>query len=505
MILRPYQDECVQGIAKGFQANFRRQLAVLPTGGGKTIVFAAVANRFLTKRNERTLVLAHREELIEQAADKIFKSTGIEAEVEKAERRASQHASVVVASIQTMQGQRLEGWPRDHFGLLVADEAHHSLANQWQTTLNYFDSRILGVTATPDRGDKRKLSEFYDNVAYECTILDLIRAGFLSPVMVRAVPLKIDLSKVKQIGDDLDAGQLGDAIEPYVDTIAEYLAKECSDRKIAVFLPLVETSKKFVAACERAGISARHIDGSSPDRKEILSDYTEGKFQLISNAMLLTEGWDEPSVDCVVILRPTKSRSLFAQMVGRGTRLSPGKENLLLLDFLWLHEKHNLAKPASLVASSEAEEESITEAILLHEERDLTEATDAAEMEREAALIRELTENAAKKARYMPIESVAALLKDTKMREYEPTFGWEKSPATAAQKKCLERFHIKCPVSKGEASMLMGRLFDRSKSKLASVGQLLWLHRLGHPSPATATQKEAKAFLDAKWGKKTKV
>jgi superfamily II DNA or RNA helicase len=501
---RPYQNDFITGVAQGFAAGHMRQLGVLPTGGGKTICFAHIANRFFTKRNERTLVLAHREELITQAADKIRQATGLAVSIERAAQRAERDTPVVVASVQTMQGKRLEGWDKDHFGLVVCDEAHHVLADSWQATLSHFNNaRVLGVTATPDRGDKRNLATYFQNLAYECNIIDLISQGYLSPLLIKSVPLQIDLRSVRQTAGDYDAAQLDAAITPWLREIALYIRDNCQDRqKIAVFLPLIATSQRFAEICSEMGIPARHIDGASKDRAEILADYSAGKFRLLSNAMLLTEGWDEPGVDCVLVLRPTKSRSLFAQMVGRGTRLAPGKENCLLLDFLWLHERHDLARPASLVARTKEEEKSITEAILAGEDgKDLAEAIEDAAHEREAALIREIAENARKKERFLPVEHVAALLKDLKMREYEPTFAWETTAPSEKQRQVIERFNIKCPATKGEATMLMNKLFARSRDKLASVAQVRWLHRLNHPSPETATLKEAKAFLDSRWKK----
>lgn len=463
-----------------------------------TICFAHIASRFHERRQEKTLVLAHREELIEQAADKINKATGLVATVEKAERRADKTSPVVVASIQTMQGDRLASWDQDHFGLVVCDEAHHVLADQWQKTLGHFRSRVLGVTATPDRGDKRNLATYFENLAYECNLLDLIGQEFLSPVIVKSVPLKIDINAVRVTGGDYDSNQLDSAITPYLSAIAKYLAAECADRKkIVAFLPLIQTSKRFVEECIAAGIDARHVDGQSPDRKEILADYGAGKFRLLSNAMLLTEGWDEPGVDCLLVLRPTKSRGLFAQMVGRGTRMHPDKSNLLLLDFLWLHERHDLARPASLIARNKEEEQAITKA-LEGKEKDLAEALEDAENEREAALIRQIAENAAKRERFIPIEQVGALLKDRKIMDYEPVFGWERAPVSEKQRNVLDRFGLSCR-TKGEASMVMNRLFDRSRGKLATVKQLMWLVRFGHPSPETCTAKEAKAFLDERF------
>lgn len=502
MTLRPYQNAFVNGVARGFHEGFMRQLGVLPTGGGKTICFANIAQRFHEKRGERTLVLAHREELITQAADKIKQATGLEASIEKAGDHADRTAPVVVASIQTMQGARLESWNPDHFGLIVCDEAHHVLADQWQATLARFNSRVLGVTATPDRGDKKNLATFFENLAYEIGILDLINQGFLAPVKIKAVPLRIDLADVKSTAGDYDSKALDAAIAPYLSQIARYIAENCQERRrIVTFLPLISTSQRFVEECQAVGIDARHIDGASPDRSEILNGFSAGKFRLLSNAMLLTEGWDEPGVDCLLVLRPTRSRPLYAQMVGRGTRLHPDKENLLLLDFLWMHERHNLARPASLVAKTKEEEQAITDKIFESDEKDLQEAQNDAAADREAALIREIAANAAKKERFITLEQVGAILKDRKIQEYEPVFGWERQAVTEKQRQVLDRFGLQCR-TKGEASMVMNRLFDRSKAKLATVKQLQWLARYNYPNPEAATAAEAKAFLDERWAKK---
>jgi superfamily II DNA or RNA helicase len=501
MNLRSYQNDFVSGVAKGFHSGFMRQLGVLPTGGGKTIVFAKIAQRFHEKRGERTLILAHREELIDQAAAKVQMATGIIPSVEKAARHADRTAPIVVASIQTMQGERLTTWPKDHFGLVVCDEAHHAISDQWQNTLKHFDARVLGVTATPDRGDKKSLAKYFDNLAYEIGMMKLIEEDHLAKVAVRSVPLRIDLAEVKSTGGDYDSNDLDAAITPYLAQIAKFIAEHCADRKrIVAFLPLIKTSQRFVDECVKAGIDARHIDGKSDDRKEILADYSAGKFRLLSNAMLLTEGWDEPGVDCLLVLRPTRSRGLYSQMVGRGTRTAPGKANLLLLDFLWMHEKHDLMKPACLVANTKEEEALITKALAEGDDKDLGEAiTDAAE-EREAALIREIAANAAKKERFIALEHVGVLLKDKKMMNYSPVFGWEKTPATEGQRRVLDKFGLKCE-TKGEASMVMSRLFDRSRAKMATIKQLQWLVRMKHPSPETATFAEAKSFLDEKWKK----
>jgi len=191
--LRGYQVAASEAIQRGF-TEYQRQLLVLPTGGGKTVVLAHLA---AINQPRRTLVLAHREELITQAVDKIRAITGLNADIEMADNHASSDAPVVVASIQTlMRSRRRERWARDHFGLVVVDEAHHSLADSYLGTLRHFDDHafVLGVTATPDRSDKRNLGRYYQNIAYEVTLLDLIKQNWLAPIRVKTVPL-IALSK----------------------------------------------------------------------------------------------------------------------------------------------------------------------------------------------------------------------------------------------------------------------------------------------------------------------
>lgn len=502
--LREYQHEFVSATARGF-VEFDRQLGVLPTGGGKTICFAHLAKRFHEKRNERTLILAHREELIQQAADKIYKATGMATEIEKAEQRASLTAPIVVGSVQTLQGSRLERWPRDHFGLVVADEAHHAIADSWQSTLSRFHGRakVLGVTATPGRGDKKNLGQYFQNIAYEIGLIDLIQRGYLCPIVIRTLPLKIDLRQVKSTNGDYDANQLSDAIEPLLRGVVQEIVRCARNRKILVFLPLIKTSKLFVEFCREAGISAVHADGT--DRSEVAA-FRDGRAQVLSNAMLLTEGWDEPSVDCVVVLRPTRSAALFSQMVGRGTRIHPGKENLLLLDFLWLHEKHNLIRPAHLIANNDAEAKAMTEASSGDETQDLLGLQEQAAADREAALAREVAAKARRRGRTISLEEVAIALHQPDIVDYEPTMGWQSMRPTEKQIELLQRQRIPEDVIKnrGHATELINRIFARRDQRLASINQVIWLRRMGHPNPAAATFMEAKSFLDKKWSKSTR-
>ena len=354
MELRPYQKEAREAVFEQWET-VKRTLLVLPTGCGKTVVFAKVAEECVRK-GQRVLILAHRGELLEQAADKIEKSTGLKSAVEKAESSClGSWYRITVGSVQSLQREkRLSQFPRNYFGTIIIDEAHHCISDGYQKVLGHFpEARVLGVTATPDRGDMRNLGEYFESLAYEYTLPKAIREGYLSPIKALTLPVKLDLSGVGIQAGDFKSGELATALDPYLYQIAEEMAQYCMDRKTVVFLPLVKTSQKFRDILNEKGVHATEVNGNSGDRSEILKDFEEGNYNVLCNSMLLTEGWDCPSVDCVVVLRPTKVRSLYSQMVGRGTRLYPGKEHLLLLDFLWHTERHELCHPANLICENE--------------------------------------------------------------------------------------------------------------------------------------------------------
>lgn len=508
MSLREYQESALTAVEAGFQ-EYDRQLLVAPTGAGKTIMFAAAAQRNLPKR---TLILAHREELLQQAVDKIWKSTGIEAALERADDRAPLSAPVVVGSVQTlMREKRLARWPADHFGLVVVDEAHHALSDSYQRVLEYFAAaKVLGVTATPDRGDKRCLGKYFQNIAYEINLLDLIKAGYLSRISIKTIPIKIDLRSVKTIAGDYSADDLDASIREHLDAVADALCEHASFRKTLCFLPLVRTSKAFVEICRKKGIAAEHIDGNDPDRDQKLKDFANNRFDLLANAMLLTEGYDCPDVDCVVCLRPTKVRALYSQMVGRGTRIAKGKQDLLLLDFLWMHEKHDLVKPAHLIAKTEKIAAKMTEigdgdleelqGRAVDEIEEEMEAASDAKAQREEAMRKAIAENANKPKKLIDAMTFFTSLHDVENADYEPTVAWEFEPVSDGQRAMLEKVGID-PDSitcRGHASKIIDRIISRRKMNLASAKQLALLKRLGHPEPESVSFKDASVWIDGK-------
>jgi superfamily II DNA or RNA helicase len=497
MGLRAYQIKAREDIHKGFE-DFDRQLAVIPTGGGKTVVFSRLADDL---QPQRTLILAHREELITQAVDKLRASTGIEAQVEMGEERATLGAPVVVASVQTlMREKRRERWPRDHFGLVVVDEAHHALADSYLNTLGHFHdhAKVLGVTATPDRGDKKNLGKYFENIACEITMLDLVKQGWLAPIRVKTVPLEMSLRGVRTTAGDFSADDLGHALEPYLERIADVLV-EHRHRKTLVFLPLIAVSKRFAQMCRDRGLLAEHVDGQSSERQAALERFRRDETRILTNAMLLTEGYDEPSIDCVVCLRPTKIRALYSQIIGRGTRIWPGKDHLLVLDFLWQSEELSLMRPANLIADDEEDAKALTEK--LGAEGDLEEAREEVNADRTRSLMELLRDNRQRKGSVLDPLELAVSLNEAALADYVPVMKWQADAPTAKQLDVLEKFGLNTMsiLTKGHASLLLDRLITRRKHGLATPKQVRVLRRYGHQRPELATFEEAKAFLDARF------
>lgn len=506
MELRQYQEEARQAVEKQWEDGIQKTLLVLPTGCGKTIVFAKITEDRV-RRGDRVLILAHRGELLEQAADKIGKVTRLGCAMEKAEQTClGSWFRVVVGSVQSlMREKRLGRFPADYFGTIIIDEAHHCISDSYQKVLRHFENaKVLGVTATPDRGDMRNLGEVFDSLAYEYTLPKAIREGYLSPIKALTIPLQLDLSGVAMQSGDFKAGDIATALDPYLYQIADEMSKYCRDRKTVVFLPLVKTSQKFRDILQEKGFQAAEVNGESEDRAEILEAFERGEYNVLCNSMLLTEGWDCPSVDCVVVLRPTKVRSLYSQMVGRGTRLYPGKEHLLLLDFLWHTERHELCHPADLICTSKDVAQKMTENL---EEAagfpiDLEEAEKKASedviAEREEALANQLREMRHRKKRLVDPLQFEMSIQAEDLSGYVPAFGWEMAPPSDKQKATLEKLGILPDEidNAGKAAKLLERLDIRKAEGLTTPKQIRFLENRGFQHVGTWQFDTAKKLID---------
>ena len=506
MELRPYQEEAKQAVFAQWEGSVNRTLLVLPTGCGKTIVFAKIAEECVCQ-GKRVLILAHRGELLDQAADKIRKSTGLGCALEKAESSCiGSWFRIVVGSVQTMMREkRLGQFSDDYFDTIIIDEAHHCISDSYQRVLKHFpEAEVLGVTATPDRGDMRDMGEYFESIAYEYTLQKAIKEGYLSPIRALTLPLKMDLTGVGISAGDFKAGDLGTALDPYLDQIAEEMKNYCADRKTVVFLPLVKTSQKFRDVLCEHGFRAAEVNGESSDRTEILQAFDRGDYNVLCNSMLLTEGWDCPSVDCVVVLRPTKVRSLYSQMVGRGTRLFPGKDHLLLLDFLWHTERHELCHPASLICENAEVAQKMTEN--LEKEAgfaiDIEEAEKAASedvvAQREEALAKQLAEMKKRKKKLVDPLQFEMSIQAEDLSGYVPSFGWEMAPPSDKQISSLEKLGISADQidNAGKAAKLLDRLDKRRTEGLTTPKQIRFLESKGFQHVGTWQFETAKNMID---------
>lgn len=503
--LRPYQQQARDRIHAEWDAGHTRTLLVLPTGTGKTIVFASVAADQV-RAGDRVLILAHRGELLEQAADKLQRSTGLVSAVEKAESTClDSWYRVVVGSVQTLQRTaRLERFPQDYFGTIIIDEAHHAITDGYRRILDYFSgAKVLGVTATPDRGDMRNLGEVFDSLAFEYKLTDAIKEGYLCKIMAQTIPLQLDITDVGFTSGDYSLGQLGTALDPYLEQIAAEMAQRCKGRKTVVFLPLIKTSQKFRDLLNTYGFRAAEVNGQSDDRRQVLADFDVGKYNVLCNSMLLTEGWDCPSVDCVVVLRPTKVRSLYSQMVGRGTRLSPGKTDLLLLDFLWMTDKHELCRPADLVCEDRTVARQMTEHLAETGcpediEEAAAQASEDVVAQREEALAKQLEEQRRKKAKLVDPLQYEMSIQAEDLAGYVPAFGWEAGPPSEQQTAALEKLGIlpDAVESAGKAALLLDRLNKRRDEGLTTPKQIRCLEKYGFQHVGTWSFEAARHMID---------
>lgn len=336
--LRPYQKEAIDAVLDNLNKNISRQLIVLPTGAGKTVVFSHLPHALNTALP--MLVLAHRGELLQQAKEKILWSNpGLDVQTEKAEQTA-ELCDVVVASVQTLgrsDSDRIDKYPKDYFKTIIVDEAHHAAATTYRRILDYFKpSLLLGVTATPQRSDSVRLTDVFDEIVYYKNILDLIQEGYLCRLVGYRIKTDTDISEVETSHGDFVASQLEDTINtPYRNALVvrSYL-EIAKDKKALVFAAGIQHARDLAASFAKAGTTVRIVVGDTPDeeRQAIFTDFRNGDVKVVVNVGVLTEGFDEPSVEVILLARPTRSALLYTQIVGRGTRLFDGKDNCMIID-----------------------------------------------------------------------------------------------------------------------------------------------------------------------------
>ena len=478
--LRPYQQEAIAATHEHWR-EWDKELLVMATGTGKTYTAKCIIEDRLNYGS--VLFMAHRDELIEQARA-TFGDAG------KVKGSITDIRPITVGSVQTLINRpRYEG-----FKTVVIDEAHHAVSDSYQRVLaQYPDAKVLGLTATPDR---KGLGKVFEGIAYEYGLRQAVQEGFLSKIVARTIPIDIDLTKVKTRVGDFEVTGLVEALKPYLPEIAKSMAEYAKDRKTVVFLPLVRMAQEFAEMLRSYGFDAQEVDGQSPDRKEKLEWFANaGKGAVLTNAMLLTEGWDCPDTDCVVVLRPTKVRSLYSQMIGRGTRLAPGKSDCLILDFLWLSTRHDLCRPASLITGNDEDAQKVSEKAV-EDELELFDALTDVEEQRRNALAEAIRANAKRKARLVDPLTFFVDVNEMALTDYEPEWSWEKEPASEKQIKLIEQAGVNTDgMCKGQASKIIDVILNRRRQGLATAKQMHQLEQRGFQNVGLWTFEQASDMM----------
>lgn len=505
-ILRPYQLEAIAAVLRTFSSGIRTTLLVLATGLGKTVVFAELA-RLEYRCGVRTLVVAPREELVDQAKRKL-EALGLRVGVEQARRRSGDEP-VVVATPQTLRGERLTRFASDAFGFVVLDEAQHAPASTNKAILEHFaGARVLGATATPRRADGKALGDVFASVAFRMELREGVAGGWLVPIVARRVVVEsVDLSGIETRAGDLAQDQLAEVLETEraIQGVVRPLLELAATRKTLLFgvdvshaYALAEALNRLRPGCARAAHGGLTPDG----RRQLLSEFRAGAFQFLANVQLYTEGFDEPSVECVAIARPTKSLMLYQQIVGRGTRLSTetGKRDLLLLDFSGTAGRHRLIGPADCLAGGgEPWPDDIADEVnrlISDGSRDVQETLDAAELacsrrRGELEVDALVTYHADEIDVFLGADSDAG-----RVRSLTDRLSGDFARPTNKQRKALEKAGVilsKLPpsFSARDAAGLLGRLADRRDCGLCSLAQARRLFIAGIRPTAEITFERA--------------
>ncbi len=524
--LRYYQQEAVAAVFKAWETH-RRVLLNMATGTGKTVVFAEIARDF----HGRVLVLAHRDELISQTLDTLVETTGERIGLEQAGFR-SEKERIVVGSVQTVHRkdryermQQLGG-----FDLVICDELHHYVAKTYKRAVDAFpEACVLGVTATPDRGDGKALGKIIDVCAYRFDILAGIDAGFLVPLEGAHVTVEaIDLRNVRTVAGDLNRSQLDDEVCKGVEGIVKATLDNWPDRKAIAFWPKKRSAR---LACERfnfyrPGIAAV-VDDDTPrdERRETIARCLRGDVQILCNVLIATEGFDWPAASLIINARPTKSRALYTQMIGRGTRVLPGvvdrhkgkeaagerrsaiadsdKTKCVIADFVGNAGKHDLRSPIDVLAGNYSEAVVKVAKRLAKTEGpgDPIDQLERAQLEIKAMAARMAASQVRHTRRGFDPFSVLHMTRPPEM--------WRDSnPLSERQAQYLIRYMKFAPadiksVSAREASQLIGTEEKRRRIGLASYSQLKQLKRfgIGQINITRARAKQAMDYLQANgWG-----
>lgn len=546
--LRDYQDEAINEVMAEYENGITRQLIALPTGTGKTILFAALAH----KLNRPTLIVAHRDELIQQARDKLLMFwPDADVGICKAEVNEIEH-QVVVASVQTIsRPRRLEQLQGRDFGLMIIDEAHHAVSGSYTDVIRGLGfmnddpgKLLIGVTATPWRLDGQGLDNVFQKIVFQRSLPTMVKAGYLTDLKAIRVKAGTNLVGVHTRMGDFAPGELEAAVntEQRNKIIVASFKQYAKDRRAAAFCAGVAHAKDLSKAFKDAGFRAGVVYGDmkQEDRQTVLQAYKQGDIQVLTNCEILTEGWDDEATDCLLMCRPTKSKGLYTQMVGRGTRLFPGKDNCLVLEYT--DNRHDICSLGTLVGLPLKNKQSLKQAIQQEEERQEQAAKQATNVKKVVAREYDLFDRS--KFRWFPVGAdwrlptgigeyihlhqvepdrytVTLINPDTNkslstgmlplgyaqgiaedyVRQNAKTFAskdakWAKKPASEKQLATMDKLHINYHegISTGDASQLIGqKLAERElkQNEPASAKQVYVLKRAGFDVDDTLTKRRA--------------
>lgn len=527
MKLRDYQEAAAEGVFREWQEH-ASALAVLPTGLGKTVLFAEIIRR-MHERGARAMVLAHREELITQAADKIRRVTGLGAQIEMGEYHVTtmfgEMPPVVVSTVQTHcaggdGGGRMSKFDPADFGLVVIDEAHHATAGTYRRCIDWYrqnpDCKVLGVTATPDRADEAALGQVFESVAYEYGVLEAIQNGWLVPIEQQMVTVgSLDFSGVRTTAGDLNQGDLAEVMESErnLQGIAAPTVEICGDKRAIVFATTVEQAERLCEIINRYKPDrAAWICGKTDkdDRRRMLADFKAGRIQFVVNVGVLTEGFDDAGVEVVVMARPTKSRALYAQMAGRGTRPAEEvagklgdiptaaercamiresvKPSCLIVDFAGNAGRHRLCCSADILGGN-IDDEVVTEVTRRVRENgkpvDMAEELEKVKAEVEARKKREAASRAKLQARAEFLVTKIDPFNEWSLTPVQER-GWDRHRHFSPKQSqvLLERIGVNPKnIPYGQGKQLLDEYFRRISGGYASLKQAALLKKRGFSMP----------------------
>lgn len=502
-MLRPYQKDAKEKIKEAF-SEFDRVLIILGTSLGKTIIFNSLAEEYI-KEGKRVLVLAHRDELLGQAAEKMREFNNIEHTLIKANEKTDHTKLYHVGSVQSLcKESRLNKYPADYFSLLVIDESHHTQAQTYRTIIDHFKgAKVLGVTATP--GEESKLAGIFQTTAFNYPMEEAIKDGWCARVIQRTASISVDLSHIKNVAGDFAVGELDEAVVKKISEVADYIKKHLQYRKkIMIFTPRIASAQIMASLLRENGLDADYVCGVSKDRQEKLERFKNGDLRIIASSSLLLEGYDNPAVDCIINLRPTQSEILMKQMLGRGTRLFKGKDNLLVVDLLW-GTKKEILNACDSFARTTSVASSMKSFLTIHTNK----SYDLSDLEKYIYLVMgniAIKEN----ARLIAVKDMtsrglidyrtfAFITDNWAILGHNDIYDWQKLSITEKQKEFLE---LKCGISakgmtKGLASAIINAILKRIDSKLCTIKQMLFLAKRGcFDKSSETTMAEASAIID---------